>query len=285
MPVLLALLSSLLWGTADFLGGTLTRRRSPYTVVGWSQVAGLVVILLAALVVGNWSPWADVAFIGVAAGAAGYVGLLSFYTALARGTMGVVAPVTALGAIVPVVFGLIEGDRPSGVQAIGVVVALVGVVLASGPELTGARGSGSGPLLLALLAAACFGTALTLIAVGSRTDALATLGVMRVTTVTVSVLLVVGVIVRSRSAARAAVTVTRGEVVPLAVVGVFDVTANITYGIASTLGLLSIVSVAGSLYPVATVLLARFVHHERLMRIQQTGVVLALAGVMLIASG
>jgi drug/metabolite transporter (DMT)-like permease len=285
VPVLLALLSSLLWGTADFLGGTLTRRRSPYTVVGWSQVAGLVVILVAALIVGDWSPWTQVVLVGIAAGATGYVGLLSFYTALARGTMGVVAPVTALGAIVPVVFGLIEGDQPSGVQGIGVVVALVGVVLASGPELTGAKGSGAGALLLAVVAAACFGSALTLIAVGSRTDALATLGVMRVTTVAMSVLLVLVVLVRSRSAARAAVRVSRAEVVPLGAVGVFDVTANITYGIASTLGLLSIVSVAGSLYPVATVLLARFVHHERLMRVQQIGVALALVGVGLIASG
>ena len=90
--------------------------------------------------------------------------------------MGVVAPITALGAVVPVVFGLVEGDQPTALQGVGVVVALVGVVLASGPELTGAKGAGAGPLLLAVVAAVCFGVALTLIALGSRTDALATLG-------------------------------------------------------------------------------------------------------------
>jgi len=285
MPILLALASSLLWGTADFLGGTLTRKRSPYVVVGWSQVAGLVLILAAAAVVDRWAVWPDVFLVGAAAGVVGYAGLISFYTALARGTMGVVAPITALGAVVPVVFGLVDGEKPSAVQGAGVVVALVGVVLASGPEIRGAKGAGAGPLLLAVVAAVCFGVALTLIAVGSRTDALATLGVMRVTTVAVSVLLLAVVMLRTRRRPAELAAVTRPEVLPLVAVGGFDVTANVTYGIASTMGLLSIVSVAGSLYPVATVLLARFVHHERLMRVQQIGVVLALIGVMLIASG
>jgi drug/metabolite transporter (DMT)-like permease len=228
--------------------------------------------------------WGHVLAVGVPAGVVGYIGLASFYAALAKGTMGVVAPITALGAVVPVGYGLVQGDRPTSVQTVGVVIALIGVVLASGPELTGARGSGPLPLVLAVVAAVSFGVTLTLITVGSRTSALATIGVMRVTTVAMSLVLVTVVLARSRGSLTSVVGVEARDSWSLAAVGAFDVLANVTFGVASTKGLVSIVSVAGSLYPVATVLLARFVHQERLLRIQQIGVVLALVGVALIAS-
>lgn len=277
MAVLLALLSSLLWGVADFLGGTASRRLPAFAVVGWAQLVGLVAAAVVCVAVGAFGvadlqaagPWA------VAAGLAGLGALVCFYAALASGRMGVVAPITALGVVVPVIAGVLDGERPGALQALGLVVAIIGVVLASGPELEGR--AGSRPLGLALLAAVGFGFVLTFVAEGSATSVPLTLLVMRVTTV--------GVVVVVALAARSVGGVRSGDLPLLATIGIGEVAANLTFAIASTWGLLSLVAVAGSLYPVVTVLLARFVLHERLVRIQYVGVVAAMLGVALIAAG
>ncbi len=140
----LALLSSGLWGSADFFGGLMSRRLPPIAVVAWSQTSGLVLGLVVATVTGAWGdpagwlPWA------VLAGVSGALGLVAFYAALASGTMGVVSPIAALGAVVPVLAGVVAGEQPTGLQTAGIVVALLGAVLASGPELRAARGGAAG---------------------------------------------------------------------------------------------------------------------------------------------
>src|SRR3954469_1737504 len=162
MTTSLALLASLLWGTADFLGGTVARRLPAIGVVLVSQAFALVGMLAVATAVGAWGD--DPGYIGwaLAAAVVGLVALTAFYAALADGTMGVVAPIAGLGVVVPVVAGVIQGDRPSGWQALGLVFAVVGVALAGGPDLrrrsaTGATASRR-PLLLAVVAALGFGT-------------------------------------------------------------------------------------------------------------------------------
>ena len=274
MGVLLALLSSVLWGCSDFLGGTLARRLPTATVVAVSQTAALVAVVPLVVVFGaHPSSWAA----GLAAGVVGACGLAAFYAALAAGTMGVVAPIAATGVLVPVVAGLVRGDQPSALQGVGIAAALVGVVLASGPELSG--GATLRPLLLAGLAAACFGTVMLLLAEGSKGPAggvLVTMLLLRVSEV--------GVV--------APVALTRGlgdgwrRLVPvLVVLGLVDVTANACFAYATRLGLLSVVSVLGSLYSVMTVLLARQLHHERLAQVQWVGVLVTLGGVVLLSSG
>ncbi|MFP5336093.1 MAG: EamA family transporter [Actinomycetes bacterium] len=271
----LALLSSVLWGSADFGGGLLSRRLHPAAVVGASQAVGLLAVLLVAVVSGavtgplGWLPWA------VAAGLAGTVGLVSFYAALASGTMGVVSPIAALGAVVPVLIGLLSGERPSALQVAGIAVALVGAVAASGPELRGA--AGARPVLLAAVAGVGFGLALVFIGGGSQTSAIMTLAGMR--GVSVSLFLLAALALRTTGGVRPR------DALPLALVGLGDAGANLAFGVASTLGLLSVTAVLGSLYPVVTVLLARGVLHERLRRVQQVGVAAALGGVVLIAAG
>lgn len=273
MPVLLALLSSLLWGVSDFLGGTASRRLPALLVVGTSQALALAALVPLALLTGAApdAPWN-----GVAAGVAGLVGLGAFYAALAAGTMGVVAPIASLGALVPVVVGLVRGESPSALQLIGIALALVGVALASGPELAVAPR----PLLLALVAALGFGLVAVLLADGSEgpTGAVVvTLLTMRVT----SVVLCAGVLLATGT--RAAV---RGpDLRLLAVVGLGDVGANATYAVASRSGLLSVVAVLASLYPVVTVLLARRFQGERLRPVQVGGALGTLAGVALLAVG
>jgi drug/metabolite transporter (DMT)-like permease len=202
-------------------------------------------------------------------------GLALYYRALAIGTMGVVSPIAALGVVVPVAAGVAGGERPTALQVVGIAVALVGVVLASGPEIQGE--AGWAPVLLAGGAAVLLGAALVAIARGSQTSVIMTMTTMRAVTVTLMaiVVLVLGWSVR----------VPGRDVPGLAAVGLMDVAANLAFGAASTLGLLSLVAVFGSLYPVATILLARFLDGERLRRIQKVGVVLALGGAAAISAG
>jgi drug/metabolite transporter (DMT)-like permease len=280
VAVVLALLSSLLWGGADFLGGTVSRRRPAPLVVGTSQLAGLLVIGVVALAAGAFRDDTGYLFWAVGAGLAGLVGLVCFYAALAAGTMGVVSPIAALGVIVPVLVGLARGERPAAVQLVGIAIAVVGVVLASGPELSGR--AGVTPLLLAAVAAVGFGLALLFIAEGSRSSTLMTLVTMRVTSVSV---LAVALLVALRRRSRPTLSLDRRDQALVVLIGVADVAANLTFGLASTRGLVSVVAVLGSLYPVVTVLLARVLHGERLGTAQTAGVAGALGGVALIAGG
>jgi drug/metabolite transporter (DMT)-like permease len=281
MAAVLALLSSVLWGSADFLGGTVSRRHQAALVVGTSQAAGLVAIAVVAVAAGalgddpGYLPWA------ILSGVAGVVGLVSFYAALAAGTMGVVSPIAALGVVVPVLAGLLKGERPAVIQLVGIVVAVAGVVLASGPELSGR--AGARPVLLAAVAAVGFGVALLAIAEGSRHSTLMTLVSMRLTSVTL--LAVALVVALGRGTPRSEFALSPRDVGLVALVGLGDVAANLSFGLASRRDDVSVVSVLGSLYPVVTVLLARGLHGERLGRLQSAGVAGALAGVVLIATG
>lgn len=282
MPAFLALLSSALWGTADFLGGTASRRLDALRVVLVSQAVALVGLVPLVLVLSTEVTWGAVAP-GIAAGFVGPVALLAFYRALALGTMGVVAPVAALGVVVPVVAGLIDGEEPSTAQAVGIVVAVVGVVLASGPELRGAGRGGTRPLALALVAALGFGVVFVLLAAGSDDAGTAEVVLVLLAMRATSVVLLGGLVaVRSGPAA---IAVARRELPVLAVIGAFDVGANGTFAVASQSDLVSVVAVLASLYPAVTAVLAWRLHRERLRPLQLAGVGAALAGVVLLSAG
>ena len=278
MSVVLALLSSLLWGTSDFLGGTATRRLPAAVVVGLSQAAALVLLVPLALAFGSRP---EHLLAGVAAGIAGVLGLGAFYAALAGGTMGVVAPIAALGALLPVAVGLARGETPSTLQVLGIAVAIAGVVLASGPELTG--GASPRPLLLACGAAVGFGLVAVLLADGSKGaqgSFVVTLLVMRATSVGLMALALALALARGLPTG-----VVRGDAWLLIAIGVGDAGANACFAVASRGGLLSVVAVLGSLYPVITILLARQLQGERLRPIQVLGALGTLGGVALLAAG
>lgn len=282
MAAALALLSSLLWGTADFLGGTASRRLDALRVVLVSQAVALVSLVPLVALLGPEVTRRTVVS-GVVAGLVGPAALLAFYRALALGTMGVVAPIAALGVVVPVVAGLVDGEEPTAVQVVGIVVAVVGVVLASGPEVRGAGRGGTRPLVLALGAALGFGIVFVLLAEGGdgagTAEVVLVLLAMRATSV-----LVLGALVLARSG-RSAVSVPRRELPVLAVIGAFDVGANGTFAVASQSDLVSVVAVLASLYPAVTALLAWRLHRERLRPLQLAGVSAALAGVVLLSAG
>jgi drug/metabolite transporter (DMT)-like permease len=264
------------WGTSDFFAGLKARTIAPPAVVAITQGFALVALSVILLVrhtgfspsfTGNGPLWA------IAAGVAGALGLVCFYTALASGTMGVVAPISSLGALVPVFLGLLTGEHPTTTAWIGMAVAVMGAALASGPELTGAVPPR--PVMLAVIAAACFGAALYCLDRGARYALLETLWGMRVTSV--ALFLIAGLVARSVGGTRAR------DLPALAVIGLADVTANGLFAFASSRGMVSVASVLGSLYPVATLFWARLLLAERLRRVQSLGVALTLVGVVAIA--
>ncbi len=273
MLSLLALGSSACWGTSDFFAGLFAKRRPAVAVVGWTQALAFVVLSVVVLVRHDDLVWGGWPLWSVAAGLSGLTGLLCFYTALATGTMGVVAPIAALGVAVPVLLGVATGDAPSAWTWVGILVAVVGVTLASGPELSGA--ASPRPVVLAGVAAVGFGTAMFCIDRGARTSTLMTLWGMRLTSVVVFV--TVALVVRSVGG------VVARELPALLLIGIGDMGANALFGLASSRGQVSVASVLASLYPVVTIVLARLVLGERLRAIQQVGAVLALLGAAVIA--
>lgn len=287
MAVLLASTSSILWGLADFLGGLLTRRHPALLVVVASQLVGLLAVS-AATIPADPGAVGPVLVPAALAGLAGSGGLVAFYEALATGRMGVVAPVAALGVLVPVAVGLARGERLSAAVLLGMALAVAGIVAACGPELRGQ--AGRRPVLLAVGAAAGFGGALVLIADGSRHSPLWTMVCMRAVSVTV----LAGIALLVRRAGRGGVSGGprlslagwTGRTVALVVLtGVADVAANLALGVAARSAYVSVVGVLGSLYPVVTVLLAVLVLRERLRGVQAAGVLVALTGVVLVAAG
>lgn len=280
MGTLFALLSSVLWGTSDFLGGTASRRLSPIAVVVTSEAIGLLGPIGVAVAIGAFSSPTGYLGWAVLGGIAGTGGIVAFYRALATGTMGVVAPIAALGVILPVAVGLGQGDRPSLLQGVGIAIAVTGVVLASGPELTSpeqSRAAAARPLLLAVVAAVGFGVVFVALEHGAKTSTVMTLVVMRTT----SVVLLVGF---AALTGWGQLRIDVRDLPLLAVIGGFDLGANATFAYATRHGLLSVVAVLSSLYPAMTVILARVVHSERLRAVQLVGVLGALVGVALIAS-
>ena len=272
--LLLAFASSVSWGIADFLGGLKSRRLPLLNVLLASQGVGLALIGTFMLVRWEPPPGGDFALWAVFSGVAGVTGLAAFYRGLAVGNMGVVAPISATAAVVPVVAGIASGDRPATVQYVGLVLALAGVVLASREEVSGGTARGAG---FAVVSALGFGLFFVGIDNASDADIGWAMVVNRITGV--SLLLAAFALLRPPLAAR------RNDIPVLATVGTLDIGANALFALASTEGLVSLVSVLGSLYPLTTVALAAVVLGERPHRVAQIGVATALAGVVLIAAG
>ena len=278
MASLLALLSSAMWGTADFFAGRLSKKHNPFAVLGFSQVYGLLVGIFIVVVSGSYQGKAlgfDGYLIpGALAGLFGYIGLACLYEGLSTGRMGVVSPISSLSTVIPLAYALMTGDVLSTITLLGIVIAIIGVFCASGPELS--QGLPIKPLLLALGAAAGFGLALTFIAIGSQSSALLTMVSMRATTFFVTISLAIKF--------RTTGNFDKKAMPLLFFIGAADFIANLLLGIATTKGLVSVAMVFGSLYPIATAVLAYKFLQERLQRVQYVGIALAVAGVSIISA-
>ncbi len=279
--LLLGIGSGLCWGTADFFGGLQSRRLPALAVAFWSQLAGGLVLLGVLLALGEQPVGGSIRW-GLISGIFGGLGLVLFYRGLAIGVMSLVAPIAACGAVVPVLFGLLVGDVPSLLSSAGIIAALLGVVLVSlQPEA--APHSAARPresLLLALGAAASFGLFYIFLNRGSAVAGGSPLWVVAGARASSLLVLVALIAAGPRSAPWPG-----RRMVPIAAIGILDTTANVLFAYASTQGAVGVVSVLGSLYPVATVLLGRVVLSERLNLVQHAGVALALVGVGLLSAG
>lgn len=273
--VVLALGAAASWGSADFLGGVSTKRLSILTVSAVSQFAGFLFTVVVVLVSGTSMPGGRTLLIGLGTGALGTVGLAALYSALAIGPMGVVAPLAAMSGLVPLAVGLIRGERPEPIQLVGVALALTGVVLAARHRDEAGDRVHPRAVVLAVVAAVCLGFLVVLLDVAGRESPAWAVLMVRVGALT---LLAAALLVR-----RPSFSMDRGQLGTLAGVGVLDNGANLLFVLAAQRGLLSLISVLASLYPVTTVLLARVALNERLSRIQIVGVAAALTGVALIA--
>ncbi|MGC9543661.1 DMT family transporter [Streptomyces sp. UG1] len=286
MTALFALATSLLWGLADFGGGLLTRRTPALTVVVVSQAIAAAVLGVIVVATGAWSEAGDRLWFAAAAGVVGPIALICFYKALALGPMGVVSPLGTVGVAVPVGVGLFLGERPGLVQVAGIAVAVLGVVLAGGPQLRGAPVQRQA-IVLTLIAAFGFGTVFALIAEASTTvtGLFLALFVQRVVNV------VAGGLALYASARRGIAALPDGGAFPwrslpaLGFVGLADVAANGTYVVAAQHGPVTVAAVLASLYPVVTALAARGFLQERLLAVQAAGAGLALVGTVLLAAG
>jgi drug/metabolite transporter (DMT)-like permease len=285
MAAVLALLSAVVYGAGDFAGGLVARRMPPAAVVLRSNAIGLAGLLLVApLFASSDVAAADLAW-GAGGGLVGGIGVLLLYRGLAVGTMSIVAPITAvLAATVPVVVGLVDGERPSAIALVGIPVALVAItLLARDPDDAGPEsGTPAGVLLMALGAGLGFG--LFFVALDRAGDQSGMWPLVAGRGASVAMFALVALTVAST---RAAPGVSRVGTTPALIVvcGICDSGANALFLLATHEGLLTLVAVLGSLYPASTVLLATTLTHERLARSQVVGVLLALAAVVLITVG
>ena len=277
LPYLLATLSAVFYGAADFTGGIVTRRVAAIPVVLLSQASGLVLVGLSLPLLPAAAPRATDLWWGAAAGLTGGVGVGLLYYALANGTMSVVAPTTAVAAVtIPVVTSIALGERPGWLAVAGILVGIASIALVSRQTKTQAdvRSSGLGP---ALASGVAIGLFLLTLAQPRPASGLWPLFMARLTSVT---LFAVIATVQRRSL-RMPVRLTA-----LALLGgATDMLANTLYLLAAQIGPLSPVVTLSSLYPASTVLLARAVLGERLNSWQTVGVISALVAVVLIVRG
>jgi drug/metabolite transporter (DMT)-like permease len=273
--LLLGLSASLSWGVADFFGGIASRRGRVAATVAMLHLIGSLALAAVLLIRMQGPPPLHEMALGLAAGCGGGLGLMAFYRGLAIGAMGLVAPISALGVVIPVGWGIANGERPGPVVVAGLVLALVAGVLVS---LTGDAHSRRG-VGHAALAAVGFGLFFAFLAPAAETDALWATGAARCASVpiVIALALIVGRTLKPGGG--------DGQMRLIVTAGLLDVSANALYAMATQRGLTSVVAVLGSLYPVATAVMARIFLNERLTRPQILGAAAALVGIALIAGG
>jgi drug/metabolite transporter (DMT)-like permease len=275
MAVLFALLAAAAYGVGDFAGGVATRRAPVMSVLLVTFPFGTLVVCAAAPFFGGDLPQRTVV-LSALGGVIGLVGVGCLYAALAVAPMNIISPITGvLSAAVPVAAGVLFGERPSAIAWTGITLGLLAVVLVSRQPENHPHGPiGAKPLLLAAAAGFGFGGFFVCLARASHTSGMWPVATARLA----ATIVVVAVALASRRMARVPRTA-----LPLALgAGALDAAANIAFLIAARNGLLSISSVITALYPAGTVLLAMVILKERMVRVQQVGLVIAAASVVLV---
>jgi drug/metabolite transporter (DMT)-like permease len=276
--IALAFTASIAWGCSDFLGGLRARRVPLASVVGLILVGGVAVSAVAVALAGGPFPGFRPLWPVLVSGVGSIVAFACLFKALAIGPMSIVAPISATYPIVPVAFGLAQGERPSALQAAGMAIAVAGVIMAASSG-GGARRQRVSALGLGLACLAALGSGVMLTGLDAASEADPYWALFGARCVSLALLFVVLLVLRP------ALETHRIDSVALVGIGALDTGATGLFAVASTIGYLSIVAVIASLFPVMTVILARLVLGERIARHQEVGIAGALGGVALIAVG
>ncbi|MBP6786029.1 MAG: EamA family transporter [Candidatus Promineofilum sp.] len=276
--ILSALTAAVAWGAGDFAGGLASRRRAAARIVLASQVLGTTVLVMVGLWLREPLPGPAALLAGAVAGVGGGMGVLLFYMSMARGKMGVAAPLTAVASGgIPLLVGLMTEGLPGAGQLAGFLLALPALWLISRPA--GATPVRRSDIVLPLMAGVGFGVFLTIIGRIPPSEGFVwPLVAVRATSMTMMV--IISLIGRPAGAGSESGAFPWGLA---AVAGLGDTAGNVFFMLASQMGRLDVAAVLGSLYPGVTTLLARFLLGERLSTRQNVGVALALAAVVLIA--
>ncbi len=282
MAVLLGVLVAASFGSGDFLGGRASRRAPTLTVLMVAQSIAVLGAIAVCVFVSAHVGAHDIVF-GALAGSVNIVGIGLLYQGLAVGRMGVVAPITALVAsMLPVAWGVANGERPSAVVVTGVALAVVAAVLISRQVDDGTPGmpDASG-ITWSLGSGACLGASLILY-LQTSTDS----GLWPVLAARVASFVLVAVVLVAVAVRRVPIRFPTGPDRVLSLgAGVLDVTASSLELLAVRQGLLVVVSPLAALAPAVTVILARFVLGERLHTLQRVGLGFAMVGLVLIVVG
>jgi drug/metabolite transporter (DMT)-like permease len=279
LAIALALGSSLAWGVSDFLGGLKSRSLPLLVVLLISQGAALIVLSVIVAGLGEGPPGGEFLLYAALAGVSEAVGVAALYRGLAVGVMSIVAPVAATAPVVPLVVGLALGELPAPIQAVGIALAVVGIVL------TACRsGAGDEPsrivalsLIFGTLCALGFGSFYVAMDAASEGEIQWALLVARATAVALFVVAIV--------LARPPAALRRGDVPVVASIGVLVIAADAMYASASTRGVLGVVAALSTLYPIITIALARAYLREQVEPRQQLGIAISLCGVVAISAG
>jgi drug/metabolite transporter (DMT)-like permease len=276
VTVLLSLLAAASYGVADFNGGWVSKRLSAWTVALTAQVSGALVTFVIALLGDGRPSGADLAW-ALLAGIGNGFGTSFLYRGLAAGRMGVVAPLSGVGAaVVPVVAGVLLGERPGPVVWLGIAIALPAIWFVS-REPAAPEAAGSAGFLDGVLAGLGFGV--LFIALSRVSDDAGLIPLALNQAVAGVAIVAVAVVLRQPWVprdSRAALAVTSGLLGAVAT-GLFMVASRGSH--------LTVASVVVSLYPAFTVLLAAAVLRERVHGAQGLGLALCAASVVLVAAG
>lgn len=275
MGILFALLAAAAYGVSDFIGGIASRRVSAMNVllisypIGGAIMAALLVFY-GGPVSGSTLAWS------LAGGVVGLAGVALLYSALAMAPMNIISPVTAvMSAVVPVLGGVVKGERPHLLAWLGIALGLVAVVLISRQPEDHPHGRvGWRPLSMAVVAGIGFGAYFICLAQSDHDSGMWPVVISRAA----SAVLVVPLVLTGGRFVRLG----RSVFGLAAVAGILDATANVAFLLASRHGLLSLSGVITALYPAGTVLLAVLILKEHMGKIQRGGLGLAAAAVVLL---
>lgn len=287
MAIALALMSAVMYGVSDYVGGRASRRFPATAVAFGSEIVIFVACVVVVPLVESSGPPGEAVWWGLAAGVTGSLGIVGLYVALSRGNMTVVAPVTGVvAAVVPVAVGVLTGERPSALAITGIVIAVVAVALIGG--LAGFfNRSAARPAIdvqtVSIAIAVGFAFGLLFAALAQTEDDSGQWPLLFARFTSLPVLAVAfGIQIRRQGWSRA---VRPALALPAVAIGLLIAGSNVTYLISTREGLLSVVAVVVAMYPASTILLASVIDGERATPWQLTGMAMAVVALVMITTG